>query len=85
MKEIVYTITDPNGMHARPAGLFAKEAAKFSSKITLEADKGTVDAKGIFALMGLGVKSGETIKIKIDGPDETDAGITLSEFLKNNL
>ena len=38
MKEIVYTITDPEGIHARPAGILVKEAAKFSSKITIGKD-----------------------------------------------
>ena len=29
MKEFVYTITDPEGIHARPAGVLVKEAAKY--------------------------------------------------------
>ncbi len=31
MKEFEYTITDPQGIHARPAGLLVKEAKKFES------------------------------------------------------
>ncbi len=85
MKEFSYTVKDPNGMHARPAGLFAKEAQKFSSKITVKSEKGEADAKGIFQLMGLCIKSGETITIKAEGADETDASEKLSDFLKNNL
>ena len=34
MKEFNYTITDPQGIHARPAGV-CKEAAKYQSTITL--------------------------------------------------
>ncbi len=85
MKEFSYTVKDPNGMHARPAGLFAKEAQKFLSKITVKSEKGEADAKGIFALMGLCIKSGETINIKCEGADETDASEKLSSFLTNNL
>ena len=33
MKEIKFTVTDPLGIHARPAGILVKEAKKFSSKI----------------------------------------------------
>ena len=29
MKEFNYTITDPQGIHARPAGVLVKEAAKY--------------------------------------------------------
>lgn len=35
MKEFEYTITDPQGIHARPAGLLVKEAKKFESAITI--------------------------------------------------
>ena len=36
MKQFDYKITDPLGIHARPAGLLVKEAGAFSSQITLE-------------------------------------------------
>lgn len=36
MKEFTYTITDEQGIHARPAGLLVKEAAGFASAITIE-------------------------------------------------
>ena len=35
MKEVKYVITDPLGMHARPAGLLVKEAAKCACKVTI--------------------------------------------------
>lgn len=35
MKQFTYVITDPAGVHARPAGLLVKEAAKYSSAITI--------------------------------------------------
>ena len=36
MREFKYVITDPEGIHARPAGLLVKEAKQFNSTITLE-------------------------------------------------
>ena len=39
MKEIKYVVTDPLGIHARPAGLIVKMAAGFKSAITI--DNGT--------------------------------------------
>ena len=35
MKQFTHTINDPLGIHARPAGLLAKEARKFSSLSTI--------------------------------------------------
>ena len=36
MKEFSYVITDSEGIHARPAGLLVKKAAKFQSDIKLK-------------------------------------------------
>ena len=80
MKEFNYTITDPQGIHARPAGVLVKEAAKYQSTITLEGD-----AKRIFAVMGLAAKCGNTLNVKVEGPDEDEAAKALEEFFKANL
>lgn len=85
MKEFSYTITDPQGVHARPAGVLVKEAAKYQSSITLEKDGKSGDMKRIFAVMGLGVKCGETITVKVDGSDEAEAAEAVESFLKQNL
>lgn len=85
MKEFTYTITDPEGIHARPAGMFVKEAAKFNCKVTIAKDGKEMDAKRIFGVMGLGVKQGQTIVLKTDGEDEDAAIETLSTYLKENL
>lgn len=85
MKSFNYTIKDAQGIHARPAGVLVKEAGRFKSDITIEKDGKTADAKRIFAVMGLGVKSGETITVNIDGEDEDKAASSLQEFLQNNL
>lgn len=85
MKEIVYTITDPEGIHARPAGILVKEAAKFSSKITIGKDGRDVDAKRILGVMGLGVKCGQEIVLKAEGEDEDTAIEALGTFLKETL
>ncbi|MEE0945089.1 MAG: HPr family phosphocarrier protein [Clostridia bacterium] len=85
MKEFTYTITDPNGLHARPAGLLVKEAAKYSSSVTINCSGKSGDAKKIFAVMGLGVKSGSSVTITIEGSDENTAAVALEEFFKANL
>ena len=64
MQEIKYTITDEMGIHARPAGLFVKEAATFPCSVTIEKDGREVDAKRILGVMGLGVKCGQEITLR---------------------
>lgn len=85
MKEFSYTITDSQGIHARPAGVLVKEATRYQSSVTIEKDGKTGDAKRIFSVMGLGVKCGQTINVKVEGPDEDEAAKAINEFLKANL
>ena len=80
-----YTITDREGIHARPAGIFVKEAAAFPCKVTIAKGDKEVDAKRIFGVMGLGVKCGEEITIRTDGEQEEEAIAKLSSFLQENL
>lgn len=85
MKEFSCVITDPAGIHARPAGLLVKEAMKFKSTIKISKGTKSGDLKRIFSVMGLGAKSGETITIKVEGPDEDAAASAVEAFLKANM
>ncbi len=85
MKEFKYVIKDEQGIHARPAGLFVKEAAAFPCKVIIEKDGKEADAKRIFAVMGLAVKCGQEITLKTDGENEEEAMNKLSAFLEENL
>lgn len=85
MKTFEYTITDPQGIHARPAGILVKEAAKFAGKVTIEKAGKEVDAKRIMAVMSLGAKTGETVTVKVDGEGEEQAAQDLEAFFKENL
>ncbi len=85
MREIKYVITDPLGMHARPAGLLVKAVAPYASKITVTAPTGTADAKRLMALMRLAAKQGMELTVTIDGADEDKAATELQAFLEANL
>lgn len=85
MKEFKYVITDPMGMHARPAGMFVKEASACECNVTLTKGGKSVDAKKIFAVMGLSVKYGEEVAITLEGIDEDKALEALQFFMKKNL
>ena len=85
MTQFQYTITDPNGLHARPAGLLVKEAQKFSSTVKLTRGEKSADLKRLFAIMGMGVKCGETVEVTADGADEAQAAQVLEQFFKENF
>ena len=85
MKNFTYSITDELGIHARPAGLLVKEAAKFSSKITINGNGKSADLKRLLAVMSLGIKKGAQVEITAEGDDEDAAAAAIEEFFKANL
>jgi phosphotransferase system HPr (HPr) family protein len=85
MKEFSYTITDPNGIHARPAGLFVQKMQGFKSNITVKREEQKADGKKLIALMKLRLKCGQTLTVEAEGEDETDAAAAAREFLTSNL
>ncbi len=85
MKTFAYTITDPLGIHARPAGQLVKKCSEFESAVTIEKDGKSADAKRIFGIMGLAVKQGNEITVKTDGSDESEAADAIASFLRENL
>ena len=85
MKQFTYVITDEAGIHARPAGLLVKEAAKFASSTTIAKGAKKGDLKRSFGVMALGVKKGEEITVNFEGEDEEAAAAALEAFFKANL
>lgn len=85
MREFRYVITDPEGIHARPAGELVKAAKAFACSIKLTKDGKSGDCKKIFGIMGLGVKKGNEVTLTFEGEDEDAAYEAVSSFLQENL
>ena len=83
MEKTTITITNKEGLHARPASLFVKEAAKYASKITIAKHEGKEgNAKSILSVLSMGVDSGSTIDIICEGEDEKEAVKALQELIE---
>ncbi|MDR0708744.1 MAG: HPr family phosphocarrier protein [Spirochaetaceae bacterium] len=85
MREFSYTITDPNGIHARPAGLFVQKMQEFKSDVTVNRDDQSADAKKLLGLMKLRLKCGQSFIVKAEGEDEAAAIEAARDFLTANL
>ncbi len=85
MKKFEYVIKDEVGIHARPAGLLVKEAKKYESKVSITKDGKSAEATKLMALMGLGVKCGETVEVSVEGADEDTAFDGIKAFFEANL
>ncbi|NCE66149.1 HPr family phosphocarrier protein [Pseudoflavonifractor sp. 524-17] len=86
MKQFTYTITDPVGVHARPAGLLVKAAKVLDSTVTIaKSDGKSAVATKLMALMGLGIKQGETVTVTVEGGSEEANAAVMEQFFKENL
>ena len=85
MQKFSYVIKDEVGIHARPAGLLVKEAKKYGSTITIRKDTKSAAATKLMAVMGLGVKCGDTVDVEVEGADEETACAEIKAFFEANL
>ena len=85
MKNFSYVITDEIGIHARPAGLLVKEAQKYASKVVIKANGKSAEATRLMAIMGMGVKCGQTVEVEVTGDDEDTAFEGMKAFFEENL
>lgn len=86
MKQFEFTVRDPLGIHARPAGMLVKEAKAFSDTVvTITKGGTTVKATQLMKLMSLGVKQGDVVTVAAEGTNEDAAIKAISDFLNNNL
>ena len=85
MQKFSYVIKDEVGIHARPAGLLVKEAKKYESTIQIVKDSKSAAATKLMAVMGRGVKCGDTVEVEVEGPDEAAAFEGIKAFFESNL
>lgn len=87
MKDTVVTrtlvVVGPQGMHARPAQLFAEAALQFKSDIELTYQDRRCDAKSILEILTLGADVGAEIVLEARGEDAEQAADALVEIASN--
>ncbi len=79
-------VSNPSGLHARPAAVFAKQASSYEAKVTIaNVTKGGAagDASSMLAIMMLAAKPGDEIEISADGVDEVVAVDELVELIES--
>jgi phosphocarrier protein len=79
------TITNPSGLHLRPAGLLCKEALQFKSIIMIQKNGSMSNAKSVLSVLGACVKNGDQVTIACEGPDEEAALAHIVELIRSGL
>ena len=86
MKQFQYTITDPHGIHARPAGMLVKAVKELDSTVTITKDGSkVVDASRLMGVMSLAIKAGNTVTVSVEGGNEEANVATVEKFFQENL
>ena len=85
MKELKKTILNEEGLHARPAGVFAKQASQFTSKIEVIFNGRSVNAKSSMSLMTLGIGKDSEILLRADGADADTALQKISQLIDSRF
>ena len=80
-----YTINDEMGLHARPVGKMVKAVTPYkSAKISISCGERSADAKRMFAIMGMQVKQGETITVKVEDEHEQEIADAILEIFRSD-
>ena len=74
-------LPNANGLHARPAAVFAQAAKGFAATIRLHKQQGSANAKSLVAIMALQTVHGDSVHLSAAGVDAEQALTVLSELL----
>ncbi len=77
-------VSNPHGLHARPASLFVQIANKYDSAVNVEKDGEVIDGKSIIAVLSLGINKGMKVSLIVEGHDAPAAFGELKDFLERN-
>ena len=79
------TITNPQGLHARPAYMLVELAGKFEATVTITKEGERVDGKSILEILSLGAPNGTELEIEASGPDAEMAVEALVELIQQDF
>lgn len=82
-KEIV--VRNSSGLKANIAAVFIHKTSSYKSSVWIEKDDRKANAKSLLGLLSLGILTGETINLVVEGEDEEKACSELEEWLNRDL
>ena len=78
--EVVVTLTNELGLHARPAAVVARAMTKLDATVTVHFGDATADGRSVLALMALGTRAGDTVRVTAGGPQADEALRTFQDL-----
>jgi len=74
-------ITNPHGLHARPAATVVDRVRSFGAEVVIHANGRKANARSITALLGLGAAMGDNVRIVARGADAESATEAVAAIL----
>ncbi|MGQ9481079.1 HPr family phosphocarrier protein [Chloroflexus sp.] len=88
MTEVILTVTNPVGLHARPAKLFVETVRTYKSTVTIQ-NLSRPQTKELpvtaFNLLQIGVRQGHQIRLRASGEDEAEVIAALTKLVEENF
>jgi phosphocarrier protein HPr len=78
-------IPNEQGLHARPAEMFARTALKFQSRIEVIRGDRRVDGKSIIDLLTMGATQGTELTVEAEGNDAAEAVEALANLVESGF
>ena len=79
------TLTNGQGFHMRPAGVFANAMSKYSCDVTIKFNGNDINGKSLMNIIAACIKCGSEVEICCDGADENDALETAVDLVESGL
>ncbi len=80
----VVTVTNTEGLHMRPAGVFTKTMGTFNSDVNIKFNGKDYNGKSIMNVIAACIKCGSEIEIECSGDDEQAALDKAVELVQTN-
>ncbi len=81
----IVTVTNPLGLHMRPANMLSRTAAQFECLIEIAKDGQAIDGKSIMGILTLGAQQGTQLHLRAVGPDAQQAIDRIVELFENGF
>lgn len=88
MKEVTAVLKNREGLHARPAAVFAKAVSNVRSGIKIYKNgdmQKAYNPKSLLSVLSMGAGMGDKLTLVLEGEDEETAALELKQLLESDL
>ncbi|MEQ0561867.1 dihydroxyacetone kinase phosphoryl donor subunit DhaM [Amycolatopsis sp. NEAU-NG30] len=83
--EIELELRNDVGLHARPAALLVRALSEFDAEVSVRLGEQEADGHSVLALMSLGARQGDRIRVRAGGPQAAAALEKAKELVDGNF